>query len=76
MTEHELGISDRSKNLCRRLLEKKHAPLENTIFCDETFDEAMCVIWVGKGGPVLAPLGPKLGTRPSPSKVDKNDIIG
>ena len=40
MTEHKLGISDRSKSLCRRLLEKNHAPPENTIFCDEAFDEA------------------------------------
>ncbi|KAI9874229.1 MAG: hypothetical protein M1830_010044 [Pleopsidium flavum] len=41
MNEHELGISDRSEALCRRLLEKKHAPPENTIFCDDqTFDEA------------------------------------
>jgi hypothetical protein len=40
MNEHELGISDRSKDLCRRMLEKKHAPPENTIFCDEVFDGA------------------------------------
>ena len=40
MNEHELGISDRSKDLCRRMLEKKHAPPENTIFYDEVFDEA------------------------------------
>ena len=41
MNDHELGISDRSESLCRRLLEKKHAHPENTIFRDDqTFKEA------------------------------------
>ncbi|KAI9726547.1 MAG: hypothetical protein M1834_008989 [Cirrosporium novae-zelandiae] len=40
MIKSELGISDVSKSLCHRLLEKKYAVPENTIFRDGAFDEA------------------------------------
>jgi hypothetical protein len=44
MTEHELGISDRRAYATDCL--RRSMPPENTIFCDEAFDKAMCVIWV------------------------------
>lgn len=40
MSDHELGISDASKMLCRRLLEKQHTHPKNTIFSDKAFEKA------------------------------------
>jgi len=40
MDDYKLGILDKSKSLYRRLLKKKHIPLENTIFCDKAFNKA------------------------------------
>ncbi|KZF19256.1 hypothetical protein L228DRAFT_286106 [Xylona heveae TC161] len=40
MIEHALRISEKSENLCNKLLETKHMPPTRTIFSDETFEEA------------------------------------
>ena len=42
MNDHELGTSDRSESLYRRLLKKKHTHSENTIFRDDQTFKIAC----------------------------------
>lgn len=39
MGKSDLGITDISKKLCRKIFEAKQSVLQDTLFCDDLFDE-------------------------------------
>ncbi|QVM13717.1 hypothetical protein D8B26_008323 [Coccidioides posadasii str. Silveira] len=50
MRKSELGITDKSKNICKNLLENEQPTPENTLFRDDTFEE-FCQRLQGKNEP-------------------------
>ena len=44
MAEHEMGITDASKRMCRKLLEEEQTVPENSLFRDDLFDKTCAMI--------------------------------